>query len=111
MTGTTNVSPPAGTTTIDSDLKIEVEILALAALRRIASDIARRIEGLIRDKNPRPLIVIIREDHLDDITNRALFPSSSGIWTERSTPQRVLFRRLLARPRLSLNLMTLILMS
>lgn len=73
MTGTTNVSPPAGTTTIDSDLKIEVEILALAALRRIASDIARRIEGLIRDKNPRPLIVIIREDHLDDITkSRAL---------------------------------------
>jgi hypothetical protein len=67
MTTTTNVSPPAGTTTIDSDLKIEVEILALAALRRIASDIARRIEGLIKDQNPRPGIVIIRDDHFEDL--------------------------------------------
>lgn len=76
MPSTNNVSPPAGSTTIDSDLKIEVEILALAALRHIASDIAQRIGAL----NARRPIVIVREDHLDDINkSRAILIQLKGL--------------------------------
>ena len=59
-TGATPPEVPAGGTTIDDNVKIEVDILALGALRKIAGEIAAEISELAE----KPDLVIIGGDEL-----------------------------------------------
>ena len=54
-------SLPEDKTELDSEVKLEVEILALAALERIAADIARRLKARVKEADAR-IILVSRED-------------------------------------------------